>query len=50
MSAYLADISLSWQHKIDPNTTFFVSVIADIHPNFSKYQSYILRILVRTGM
>ena len=43
MSAYFADMPLSWQHKIDPDTTFFVLVIANIHPIFSKYQSYLLR-------
>jgi hypothetical protein len=32
MSALLANISLSWRHKTDSDTVFFVLRIADIHP------------------
>ena len=32
MSALLADISLSWRHKSDPDTYFLVGDFTNIHP------------------
>ena len=44
MPAHLADISPSWQCKIDPDTPFLCLWLPTFTQFFFKYQSYVLRI------
>jgi hypothetical protein len=44
MSALLADISLSWQHKTNSDTVFLCRGLPTFTPFFLEYQRYIRRI------